>query len=393
MSAEGVPAGGRKSPHSNYTQDSSGAITPTSSTGNRQGTGMNVGRTVNRGSYASASSGGSKSSGSTLSFPGNLGTDPTQMNMMMFTPKEITGGSGDARTITFRKHPKASTIALPIPSGINESFQQSWSAATVSGKNAMWSDKAGTLLKAVAENTLPTTTAGIPGPVGRRKSVSQMVAGITGEIGREMEGVDVMGNISSGGWWDSVFGGVTSEMTAMVAASPLEGLATAAQYTTGMRAVQQSIMSYGGPGFRSFNYTFSLKPFSAAETETVQQIVSTFKEYSAPNQQDTRYTRVYDLPCVFKIQFYNGGQENKYIGHIGHCALSNFSVSYGGGKFTTFAGTHAPVQVDITLQFQEMELLNRGMMRIEEFGGPTWPSVETDSYGSTKIGNTSGAWT
>ena len=38
------------------------------------------------------------------------------------------------------------------------------------------------------------------------------------------------------------------------------------------------------------------------------------------------------------------------------------TVSYGGDKFTTFAGNHAPVQVDIALQFKEMELLNQQMI-------------------------------
>ena len=38
------------------------------------------------------------------------------------------------------------------------------------------------------------------------------------------------------------------------------------------------------------------------------------------------------------------------------------TVSYGGDKFTTFAGNHAPVQVDLQLQFKEMELLNQQMI-------------------------------
>ena len=113
--AEGVDVQGRSANHT-MNQSSTGAIQGSSSTGNRQGTGMNVGRTVNRGSYASGGGGGGGGSGggSSLTFPSNLGSDPTQMNMMMFTAKEITGGSGDSRTITFRKS-RAPVIALPIP--------------------------------------------------------------------------------------------------------------------------------------------------------------------------------------------------------------------------------------------------------------------------------------
>ena len=39
--------------------------------------------------------------------------------------------------------------------------------------------------------------------------------------------------------------------------------------------------------------------------------------------------------------FYYGGQEHPHIAKIGHCALTNLAITYGGGKFSTFAGTHA----------------------------------------------------
>ena len=191
-------------------------------------------------------------------------------------------------------------------------------------------------------------------------------------------------------------GGMVTEGLAMVAADPAKGIAEAGQYTAGMRAVNQAIMSYSGPGFRSFNYNFSFKPFSPMESLVVHKIVDTFKIYSAPDQlEETDYTRVYNLPAVFKIQFYNGSTEHREIGHIGHCALTNISVTYGGTKFSTFAGTHSPTQVDVSLAFQEMELLNRQMNMIEEFGGPNWPNPEgKDAYGSQIIGNQDPAgWT
>ena len=62
--------------------------------------------------------------------------------------------------------------------------------------------------------------------------------------------------------------------------------------------------------------------------------------------------------------------EHTHIGKIGHCALTNIGVTYGGDKFSTFDNaTHAPVQTDITLQFKEMELLNRQMLEADEIGG------------------------
>ena len=106
------------------------------------------------------------------------------------------------------------------------------------------------------------------------------------------------------------------------------------------------------------------------ESLVVHKIVDTFKIYSAPDQlEETDYTRVYNLPAVFKIQFYNGSTEHMEIGHIGHCALTNISVTYGGSKFSTFAGTHYPTQVDVSLAIQERELLNRQMLEADVIGG------------------------
>ena len=318
---------------------------------------------------------------SALIFPTDLGTSAEQQNFMIFYPKKISGGKADARNITFTNMMDYPCVCLPIPTGLNTTYTQSWSAAQVAGRNSMLADKGGDLIREMSRSLQPGGTAGQSArgdPQGRAREAKG--ATITDVLSKLTQGFDAsgiynraLGNISSGDWWNQTAGGVATEMAAMVAAGPAEGLATASQYNTGMRAVQQTMMSYGGPGFRQFSYTFSLKPMRVVESEIVYGITKLFKELSAPNQQATRYTRVYDLPAVFKIMFYYGGQEHPHIAKVGHCALTSLSLSYGGGKFSTFSGTHAPVQTDITLNFQEMELLNREMLQREYAGGTGWP--------------------
>ena len=396
MGAEGAPpVGETRSANHTMNQGSSGAVQGSGSlSGSSASSTTAAGSTSAMQSKSSAGAGGGGSGGGwNLTFPSNLGTDPTQMNMIMFTPKEISGGGADPRTITFRSLP-GPVIALPIPDGLNTSYQQSWAAASVEGRNAMIADKGGELIKRVANSLAGGTGAVDPGLAAglADKGKGARISNITKMLteGASMSGAwdaakQVSGALTSMDFWDETAGGVAAELGAMVAAGPAEGLATAAQYTTGMKAVKQTMMAYGGPGFRSFSYTFSLKPFSPAESEIVRRICEVFKEYSAPHQQSTRYTRVYDLPAVFKIQFFNGSQEHRHIAKIGHCALTNISISYGGGKFTTFSHPeHPPVQVDLTLNFQEMELLNRQMLKSELSGGIDWPLIAaTDSYTNT----------
>ena len=71
---------------------------------------------------------------------------------------------------------------------------------------------------------------------------------------------------------------------------------------------------------------------------------------------------------VHKFVFWRNNKINK----IGHCACTDVGISYGGDKFTTFSGEHAPLQVDLSLSFKEMELLNRQAVQNENNTG-VWP--------------------
>ena len=105
-----------------------------------------------------------------------------------------------------------------------------------------------------------------------------------------------------------------------------------------------------------------------------------FKVASAPFQLQTQMTRLYDLPNVFKISFHNGWGENTWLPQIGHCALTNVGVTFGGDKFTTYDGTAGmPVQTDLTLQFKEMELLNRAAVAGESNSSSQWPQNAWDA--------------
>ena len=379
MAVEGIRAPMGRNRYSEYTTDNYSGVPTNTFNDDVGGTGYRQQSKTSSPVTQKAYSKGTVNR-SALIFPSDLGTSAEQQNYMIFFPKKISGGSADARTMTFTNLMGYPCVCLPIPSGLNAQYTQSWSAAEVAGRNSMISDKGGAILERIAKSSLPPMGAG--GGQAREQGIAAMVGRLAsgGSLGGAWDMTkDVGSALSSTKFWDETAGGVASEMAAMVAAGPMEGLATAAQYTTGMRAVKQTMMSYGGPGFRSFSYTFSLKPMRQAESQIVYGITKLFKELSAPEQQATRYTRVYDLPAVFKIMFYYGGKEHPHIAKIGHCALTNLSITYGGGKFSTFAGTHSPVQTDITINFQEMELLNRQMLEDEPQGGYGWPLQDSAS--------------
>ena len=118
-----------------------------------------------------------------LKFPENLGTDPTQGNYMQFTFKEIAAAGGnrsgsrgaDPRNLVFKAAHGWPIICLPIPSGLNEAYQQNWDVAQVAGRHAMLAEHGATTINAMGQFIADR---------GRRKgAINEFVGDIQGSAG------------------------------------------------------------------------------------------------------------------------------------------------------------------------------------------------------------------
>ncbi len=122
------------------------------------------------------------------------------------------------------------------------------------------------------------------------------------------------------------------------------------------RVLAQSFMAYSGPGYRSHSFAFSLKPESKDDSTEIENIVKFFKENSAPMQGNvSKLARLYKVPNVFEITFH----PNAGLHRIKPSALETIEVKYGGEKYNIFKDGQMPVQVDISLNFKELEILNK----------------------------------
>ena len=311
-------------------------------------------------------------------FPQDLITNPTYAgNYMMFSAMKVSGGV-DTRTLKFALAEGIPTsIALPIPTGVNAQYQNNWDETGVAGPLAAVSGKASGVMQAIQRVAGKDSISGMAGEaVSSLASFgSDVIAGVKSVSG-DIPGAAAAANTAGAG--------VVNEMMGFGMTTPgIGAIIAGAQYDLGIRALNQTMMSYGGPGFRSFSWSYSLKPLSAVEAEAAQQIVDFFKVRSMPAQSEVQFTRIYNLPDVFRIQFYNADGESKFISKIGHCACTDVNVTYGGEKFTTFAGSHSPIQIDITLSFKELELLNRQAVANEGNTG-VWPE-QTYTKNAKKI--------
>jgi len=132
-------------------------------------------------------------------------------------------------------------------------------------------------------------------------------------------------------------------------------------------------LMFEGLGRRSFDFSFVMIPKSAAEAQTIREIVKAFKVHMTSNVGTTNVfgsenVRELDIPDVFDIKYMYRGQENMHLNKIGTARLTGMDVQYGGDRYTAFepdaSGSPPPQRTTISLKFTEIDIMYRD--RIEE---------------------------
>ena len=85
---------------------------------------------------------------------------------------------------------------------------------------------------------------------------------------------------------------------------------------------------------------------------------------------DPGSSRRFVTPDTFNIEYQwvgGGGKHNTYLNKIATCVLKNMSVKYGGGRYSAHVddgeGSTPPVESEITLQFQELEIITKTLAK------------------------------
>lgn len=158
---------------------------------------------------------------------------------------------------------------------------------------------------------------------------------------------------------------------------------------------------YKGPGFRRFNLSFTMRPTSYNEAESMRNIISVFRIASSPkggsvgnsaqleqtiptestndkgevtpgNQEgldtsvlgDAKFLFGYPDMCTFDLQLYKGGvdQELTTLWSSKLCVIENVNATYGSQNKMTFfddkeTSEYFPTDVNFELQLKEAVLI------------------------------------
>ena len=140
---------------------------------------------------------------------------------------------------------------------------------------------------------------------------------------------------------------------------------------------------YKGPGsFRDHTFAFKFFPKNKPESDLVKDIISEFKNGMLPTMGfgdgSVLNSSFFKAPRHHKIKFFNGAGENPYLFEIGTSVITDMSVNYDPQSLVGFHSDGSPVQIDLTLTFQEIEL----QVSEDEVTGPVRARMTASAFQS-----------
>lgn len=142
----------------------------------------------------------------------------------------------------------------------------------------------------------------------------------------------------------------------LVPSGIITAAAEAAMYNQRSVLNPNQVTTFSGANTRSFSFNFKLVGTTAAENITIRDMVDGFRLNAYPAGNDI----VLEYPSEFTITFLKAGTSdiNEYISPIYTCFLMSMTTTYNGTA-NSFYEDGAPLEVDITLSFQETKALTR----------------------------------
>jgi len=119
---------------------------------------------------------------------------------------------------------------------------------------------------------------------------------------------------------------------------------------------QQQLL-FQGVDFRTFGLAFVMTPWNAQESNTIKEIIKTFRKYGSPTILKNTAGFIFKPPAVFEVEFWSGSQQNKYLNKVTQCVLTQIEVNYAPNGWTAH-NDGAPVQTALNLGFQEIEIID-----------------------------------
>lgn len=252
------------------------------------------------------------------------------------------------------------SIVLPLPNNLNPQYSANYKDQEMGIAGGF---AAGNLTTGDVSRAVDTGKAFFE--AGKQKFAEFGKAGkLEGQAGQDAKGAAAaIASVLGAGAVGSLVGG---QLGAVIGAA-VGGAGTAAQglMSRGNVALNSHLaVLFDGVGFRTFNFTYRFVPRNPAETEQLRQMINIFKTAMYPSlPADNKFLFTY--PDEFLIEFC--ANVRPYLFGFKRSVLKDMQVTYNGDGVPRFFDDGSPSVVDLSLTFQEVEIVTKeDMAKAEE---------------------------
>ena len=150
----------------------------------------------------------------------------------------------------------------------------------------------------------------------------------------------------------------------MGGSSTIDKITSSGAIAMGVATNPYTRTAYESTNVRTFNFSFKLIAENERESEEATLIEKTFRKFLYPKRAGSIALA---YPPLFEISFYKGEVINQYMPNIKPCYLTSLESTFNETANTMFQKTGAPLEVNLSLSFQE----ERAMVRQDLYPSDT----------------------
>jgi len=155
---------------------------------------------------------------------------------------------------------------------------------------------------------------------------------------------------------DQVALGLMSKEKLLSPGSSVDKITSSAALRAGVASNPYSRTAFEGIDVRGYTFAFRLVAESLKEQNQIRYIERTFRKFLYPKRAGA-VALVY--PPLCDITFYSEGKRNEYMPNIKPSYLTSLEAVYNETATATHKGTGAPLELNLTMSFQEERVLTR----------------------------------
>ena len=204
------------------------------------------------------------------------------------------------------------------------------------------------------------TDLGVVGAFTQGGSVAGVKSGLLGAAGTILGGAtaSLVGKLP--GLGNSIATGI---LGGLLTGGPLQG---AIESSFNVKTNPYKEQTFQGMPFRPFEFSFVFRARNQEEVNEVRNIITSFRGHSKPI---LREDNLFDYPYEFLIEFLTlkKGEytENSYLPKIKTCICKSVNTNFTTTGWKSFRDG-APVDITLTLSFEETELLTQSDVLIDQ---------------------------